>query len=475
MRTGWTLTLRRLRHVLAVTWAAGALAVSAEPAAAPAGKVVADFERVRATTRTAGNVQSAEVPSGDGGNHFLRLTTVDNVAPLDGRVLFTLPQDLSAGDFAGVAVRIQSVGDKPATLRWLGVDAANRVVFQRKAEVAPGDDFRDVVLPWTHWRWGESFGGSPSDIRRLGFRVEGGAELRVDDLRLIMPGETESPKDWLLRVAFARRPTRRAEADGLLVATDAVDQLTDADLARLLSRLRVLRGAVRRLFGEAVHPVDGPTPPSLLIFSRHGSFLRFFEDAGREWNVRIIPLPLPGRTVQNIGSAVFDPKQGADRPVFLHESVHVVLANDLRLDGNILDHNWLHEGLAAYVQLCVYPDAVAPGKLPELFSQPIEADGRGFEPLAELLRRRVNVAEYGQLATLVAYLAAEKPQWLPTLAEELVAGRNADQAFARCDTTVGRLEEAWLEWGRKRFVEARAADQPLLPEIEEIRALRSAK
>jgi hypothetical protein len=462
--------------VLAVTVCVAAAA--AQQAAAPSGTVIADFDQIAGSAKKAGNFQLQLVPGGeDGSNKYLRITALGGGA-LGGHVIFALPEDVSAGRAGGVAARVRVIGEGRAVLRWVAVDAQNRIIFGRKLELDPSDEPQDVVLPWTRWRWGEPFGGSPSDIRRHGFRIDElpVTEVRLDDLRLIAPpgeGGVETPKDWLLRVAFAGRDIRVAEADGLLVATDVPDQLTEADLTRILSRMRALRSATRRLFGDAVHQVEGLTPPSLLIFRGQGAFIRFFEAVGKEWNVRIIPLPLPGMTVQNIGSAVFDPKQGAERPVFLHESVHVVLANDLRMNCNALPHSWLQEGMAAYVQACAYPELVARRKFAEAFAQPPGAEGASFKPLAELFRRRVDPPEYSQLASLLAYLVTEKPQWLPTVAAELVAGRTAEQAFRKCGTTVPQVEEAWAKWGRARFVDGQAGDDAALPAPEEFRSLRS--
>lgn len=470
----------RFRRVIGALVILVAVAAAQQAAAPSPGTVIADFDRVEGSVKKAGNFQLQPVPWDDDGGNKCLCITARNGGALRGHVMFALPRDESAGRAGGVAARVRVAGDGRAVLRWVAVDAQNRIILGRKLELDPSDQPQDVTIPWTRWRWGEPFGGSPPDVRRLGFRVEDSSvtEVRLDDVRLTPPpGEAgvEAPKDWLLRVAFAGRDVRVAEADGLLVATDAPDGLTEADLTRVLSRTRSLRAAVRRLFADAVHPVEGLNPPSLLIFRGQGAFIRFFEVVGREWNVRIVPLPLPGMTVQNIGAAVFDPKQGADRPVFLHESVHVVLANDLRLNCNAVAHSWLQEGMAAYVQVCAYPESVAGRTFAEAFARPLEAEGVGeaFKPLAELFGRRVNPPEYPQLASLIGYLVTEKPQWLPTIAAELVSGRSAEQAFRRCGTTVAQLEEAWVTWGRALFVDAKAGDNAELPAPEEFRSLRS--
>jgi hypothetical protein len=122
------------------------------------------------------------------------------------------------------------------------------------------------------------------------------------------------------------------------------------------------------------------------------------------------------------------------------------------------------------VQICVYPQVIERKSLVGSFKAPIQADGSGFfKPLDQILGKRANPRTYAQLATLVAYLAEEKPQWLPTIAKELVDGRTSEQAFNKCGTTLADLQAAWLKWGREKI----AADDdgaPVLPVPEEFRA-----
>ena len=430
---------------------------SAQDAQPLADQVITDFDKVKTGVSPGAGVSLADV-KGDDGDTFLRVTAVGG-GPAKGTAAFVLPAGVKPGESAGFAVQVRAKGaGAPASIRWLALDESGRVILQRRYEVPAGDKFQDVSLPWTQWRWGDTAGGGPGEIRRVGFRVEEPAdELHLDDLRLLGAGANAdanpgaAPKDWLRRVAFGDRDVRMAEGDGLLVATDAPDQLADADLATILGRMRSVRAMVRRLFGDAVRPVVGSTPPSLLVFRQHNDFVRFFEAVGREWNVRVVPPMGGGMTLQNVAASVLDPKQGADRPVYLHESVHAVLANDVRLLTGNDHHSWLHEGLAGYVQLCVYPKSIDRKQLASNFSAPIKPDGSGFfKPLDGLLRKRVNTRQYAEVATLVAYLVQEKPQWLPIVAKELPDGRTAEQALRKCGTTVADLQAAWLKWGEAK-------------------------
>ena len=169
-----------------------------------------------------------------------------------------------------------------------------------------------------------------------------------------------------------------------------------------------------------------------------------------------------------VAATTFDPKQGADRPVFFHESVHAVFAHDVRLLTGHDHQSWLHEGLAAYLQVCVFPRSLDPRMLPPQFARPIPADGSGtFLPLGALMTKRVSTKHYAQLVTLMAYLVEEKPQWLPVVAQALADGKRVEQALEACGTTAAELEAEWFKWGKARF---RPGDgKPAFPQPDEFR------
>jgi hypothetical protein len=432
------------------------LSVAALPAAPresppSAPQVSADFDTLRPPVSVSGALRIAD--STADGNAFVRAT-----APGNGRlgeVTYVLPPGLRPERFGGFSFRARAVG-RVAGVRLIARNEHGRVILQRRLELEPADAFSNVNVPWTQWWWAGDFGGAPSEVRKIGLRLDadGPAELDFDDLALPPAGAGRDGREWLRRVAFGGRDVRMAEADGLLVASDAVvggEQLTDADLAQILRRMRAARAMVRRLFGDAVRPIDGPTPPALLIFRRHADYLRCFEFIGSEWNVVIKPPASGGYTVQNIAATTFDPEQGASRPVFLHESIHAVLANDVRLLASNDRHTWLHEGFASYLQMCLYPQSVDRRALAANFRKPIPADGSGFfKPLNQVLGGRLPTRQYAQVGTLVAYVVDQKPQWLPVIAEALSAGGDAEMAFGKCGTTLPELQGAWTKWGGEK-------------------------
>jgi hypothetical protein len=427
------------------------LARAAQEPAGRGNQVVVDFDRVDAAASLSGQIQLAEAQAD--GNAFGRVSPRGG-GPLRGQLVFTLPADLRPGDSGGFSLRVRAVGGA-ADARLVALDARKQVILQRRLDVAPSDELQVVTVPWTRWRWGDDVAGGPGEVRSIGLRFNApGGEIHVDDLAFTAPAVPDAGKEWLRRVAFGGRDVRMAEADGLLVATDAVGgdaELTDADLAAILGRMRRARTLVRRLFADAVRPVETATPSSLLIFRRQADYVAFFESLGKEWNVQISPPTGGGLTVGNLAATTFDPKQGADRPVFLHESVHAIFATDVRLLSGHDRHSWLHEGLGSYVQLCLYPRSIDRRALAAQFRRPISADGKSFfKPLAQVLGRRVSPPQYAQVGTLVAYLVDQKPQWLPKVAASLAGGGTADDAFRACGVTLAELQDAWWEWGAEK-------------------------
>ena len=132
--------------------------------------------------------------------------------------------------------------------------------------------------------------------------------------------------------------------------------------------------------------------------------------------------------------------------MFLHETVHAVTAARLRIATRARGADWLQEGTATYLQLCVHPHALRPAAWRPLFTRP-PGEG-GATPLADLLWRDVPGSEYAQAASLVAFLVAEHARWLPTLARKLADGEGPEAAFAACGMSLSELERAWLAWGR---------------------------
>ena len=225
----------------------------------------------------------------------------------------------------------------------------------------------------------------------------------------------------------------------------------------MLGNMRKTRALIRRLFGDAVKPVDTPMPAALLVFKDAPGYAGFWQMMGTQWGARIVPPQSGGYTVQDIATSSYDPKLGNDRPVWLHESVHAVAGRDLRLMPGSVEHSWLQEGLANYVQLCVYPASLDNGAYPRLFAAGVQDRPQAlFRPLRQVLTERVTTQQYAQLASLIAFMIEAHPDWLPPLANAIATGEPVEKALKdRCKTDFEAMETEWLDWGRKRFVQPR--------------------
>jgi len=440
---------------------ASAAVADEAPVVRQGDQLVADFDTLPGLP-TGQNLQAAVEPDPAGGRS---LHVVPAPAPLGKdklrALIFTLPPGLDPGAASGVSVKLRGPADakEAVPLRWIGLDEKGRRILQRRFELKPAPGRQDVTLPWVQWRWGETSAGGPAEVRKLALLIERQPpDLWVDDLRLVSAAGATSPSDWLRRLAFGDHDARVAEADGLMVATDAVGGLTEADLTRILARMRAARAFVRRVFGQAVRPIDprGVPPAALLIFRDRQGQSDFFRRLGKAWAVSILPPTSDGYTVQDIATSTDDPRQGADRPVFLHESLHAVLARDVRLLIHHERHAWLHEGMASYLQVCLYPQTMDERELAARFPRPIDPDavGGAFKPLGRLMSVRPSMKEYPQLASLVAFLMEKKPGALEAMALEMTLGGGPEDALTKRGSSLAELQAEWLEWGKARFAGA---------------------
>ncbi len=423
-------------------------------------QIAADFERGMPEGAGVRGAEAAVVVDGES-DHVLRLKPArgGNGA----RVSVSLPVGrLKTVKSSRLRFSARAMtGGKALPLRWAAIDAAGRPIHQVRLSLPASDAWAELDAPVGAWRWGNTAVGAWADVRRLVLLVEGPAdEVWLDDVRFeSSPAGDPAPVDWLKRRAFGDGAARTVAEEGVLVATDArAEVIADTDLRRYASNMHKARALVARLFGDAVRPIDDATPPALLVFKDAAGYVGFWERMGTAWGATIGAPKAGGYTVYDISTSSYDPKVGPDRPVYLHESVHAIVAHDLRLLPGTPAHSWLQEGIANYVQLCVYPKSLEAGSFARAFAAPIRAEGHGlFRPLPDLLGGRPTVRNYAQLASLIAYLVEEKPAWLPKIARAVADGATADAAFGQCGTDLRAVQAAWQAWGQKRFAPDAAA------------------
>lgn len=344
-----------------IVWLAVQPAVANPNAAVPAGVVVADFEE---GLPNGARVFNAEVDTElvEGGR-CIRLRPTGGEKNLT--LVLPIAPKIDPARFGELAVRVRAGADSaPVRAVWDALDAKKRILFRRHFELKVDGEWHQERWSQEEWAWGKGAVGRWSDVRYLALTVQPKLRsLQIDDVQLQRTEDdgANAIRD-LLDVAFNGRPVRSAEQAGLLVATDAVDALTDEDLRTVLGQMRRCRRFVQRMFGPAVRPIDTPTPPSMLIFSSAAAQEGFFDRLSERWGIHITPpTGLDGYTIQDIATAVYDRKYGANSLIFTHESFHAVLAHDTRLVPGNPAHSWLHEALASYLQLACYPQVRPPG------------------------------------------------------------------------------------------------------------------
>lgn len=415
-------------------------------------EVVTDFDTVPADLQAIGLIATIDTAKPAAGKGAMKLVPGGNAGDRKPAVSFPTPA-WDASTIGWVRISLRATADVPSlSVRITGLDAEGRRIVQRRYNIRTNEDWMADSASLLYWRWGDATAGPWSEVRRLLIEPDPRASaVWVDDLQIgrLRAKEPGLGRDLLSTRAFEN--SRWAEADDILIGTDALDGITEADLQRILGNARKCRAMIGRVFGDAVRPLDGPTPPALLIFATPEKYQEFWMEMGRTWNATITPPKSGGYTIQDIATSTYSARLGPYRPVYLHELTHALLAHDVRLmTGN--DRHWpLHEGLAAYVQLCVYPTALEPRAYPAAFAQ-YAADRTGlFIPLEQLLTKRGAERNYAQLASVIAFLTGEKPKWLPLIARTLADGGSMDDALKQCATTWADFEKAWLDWGTARF------------------------
>lgn len=453
--TGWL-------TILATVWAcwvAGPVHAGADtPGGAPAQTTqpttqpvtVADFEDGAGGFRATHVLAGLDATNPAAGKASLKITPGRRA----GHVIVPLPAGTQAGWFSHLECQVRAKATKPVRLRFYALSDDNVVMFQRVWYARGDDTWRTRREPLDVWRWGNLRAGRWDQVTRLAVRIEMAAEsVHLDEIRLI-PGDRGEASaypagDWLRKQAFGDEDFRLARSGDLVVATGAVQHFKQADL---LARLRMLgrtRDWLVRLFGEGALKPEPGQEAALLIFTDPVEYKAFFERLGKAWRVTIVPPASGGYTVQSIAASSWKWQYGTDRPVYLHEGVHALVG----VYGGLLTgtdaHSWLHEGLANYLQLCVYPDSLDKCFY-EGFFDTGQAGQRRRKPWKQLVSRRADMADYAQLASMVAYLAEQQPKLLPPIVKGLREGVELQAILKQAGTDLDSLEKAWVAWGQKR-------------------------
>lgn len=437
--------------LVASAWSAAFAATAVGP-----GITLADFEAgvpagLEATTAAVSVVDSPDIAGGN----CLRVLPKGKSHTMGFRL--AVPDKLDLSRFRALTFRVRVPrGEVSVPLRWHALDGRGHPILQRRQTIETFGEWVAIEEPLALWRWAGERVPRWTEVRSVAFTIEAPVkELYIDDIRLAVgdhPLAAYPTTEWLLAVAFVGRRHRSVASDGFLVATDALGPLSDDDLRQHTRQMARVRAWLVRLFAEAMRPADKRPPVSLLIFADATDYRAFFTRLGDVWRV-YIPLPTSNAyTVQDITGSTYSSHYGIRRPVYLHEAVHAIATRQLHVRTGVDRHTWLHEGLANYLQVAVFPSSVEWRIYTRNFARPIAPDGSTFfKPVGVLLRRHVKPEHYVQLAGLMAYLVEKRPAWLPPLARGLAEGKRVDQILTDLGTTPRALQAEWLAWGKERF------------------------
>ena len=426
-------------------------------AEAPKDLLVADFEE---STPEGSEVLRAklEVVKGEekcpAGSGYLKIEVPEDRRNAS-QLLFTLPDKSDLQSCKSLSAHID-LPEKEGEwkLRWNVLDKDKNQIWQRMFKMEGGEGWQKVEWPLYLWRWSNGRTASWTESKYLVLNIEeGSGDVKLDDikfLRGLKGNKSAFPEaEWVAKVAFTGE-YRSLNEKGVFIATDALEELDEAALKSISDKVTPIIEWMKAIFRTARRPVNEGAPVSLLVFKDMDGYKKFYERLGEQWNVSIGAPGAGGYTVQDIAASTYSARYGADRPVYFHELVHAIASRELRLLPGQRRHSWLQEGLANYLQLCLYPKSLGRSAFVNNFSQRITRRSF-FKPLRTLLTMRISGRQYAQLASLVAFLAEKHPDWLDKIALGIADGKDIEKVLEGLDLTFDSLQEKWLEWGKKVF------------------------
>lgn len=459
---------------LAVLLGSPALAL-AVPTTQPAGgqknwQASFDSELPYGTEAGAGSAhrQRIDAPAGDACLRFDVPQQVDD----DRLLVFPLPMAMQVPADGRVSAWVRTGPlDGPVRLRWCALDERRDVLFQACFEIDGAAGWKRLDWPLYQWRWGARQVGDWSRVRALALRIDSPVQrVWLDEVAIghdpaatqeapPLPAPTAADAldeaSWLANLAFPGRPVAQLLESDLLVLADSLGEWNSEDLLTVRREHDRVQRWCEGVFELEAHDRGGSA--KVVLFANRLDAKLFFRRLAEAWRCRIAPPRLAGYTVQDIAACVPDPDRGPEAPVILHELTHVVAARRLGLSTTAAEHAWLQEALANYLQVCVHPDSIDAAVLIDGFSLPAEQRA-AFGSLSRLLARRPRASDYPQLASLAAYLAAERLELLRGLAAGLADQRPLESVLAEYGTDLDTLDRQWRTWGRQLFAYQPASD-----------------
>jgi hypothetical protein len=331
------------------------------------------------------------------------------------------------GSFRAVSIFARVEAKDPIEMRLLAF--SGRAALVRRFTLQPGD-WKEIVLPIKDFR--DDTGERVCGLSRIeAFAIQwdkGAGAVTIDDPRLL-PGKGRPTVEDRLALAF-RKGGKSHESEHFVVMSD----VKGLDLGKVAARLEAGFAILGERYGLK-GALEDKAP--LYVFRDRNARDKFLALLGDHFAVTIGPTKADGFTVLGIATGLHDPKQGPDRPVFVHEAMHAALH---RLLGIASNGNWVQEGLASAVQMQVFPKS----------RDGAETKKPPWEKL--LAEERVPMSAYVDVASIFDFLAERHAPTLPAVWDALRGGKEPlhKEGVALIAGTLGSdaqaLEAEWRAW-----------------------------
>ena len=303
----------------------------------------------------------------------------------------------------------------------------------RKVELVEG--VNELELPLSGFRWGGKLPPRWDHVEALQLWLREPARLRLGEIELQRRAGSPAP-DLHDLAAWLEGAPRAVRSDRVQLLTDD-PQLDLVALEELAERVRDV------LSSRWPSLVAGP-PPLLVVSSSRRAWLGLLQGFATSLNAELEEPSTEGLTVQDVATAFS--LGSAPRPVFAHELTHALVARSGVLPE--APGGCLHEGLASWVQLQLYPQ-------PDLDAE-VRGWGADAATRAEVLAllqggpAHADDRSYALCATMVDLLGERR---LPLIG--LMDRRYAEPAMV----------ESWAAWVAERGLPP--AYEPLGPDTRE--------
>lgn len=424
----------------------------------PEPRVIADFEEaIPKTFRFEGLTAKLSSDKPPKGKLALRLEPAAGGGAM--RCFFPLENPVAVLGLE-MWIKVEPAEAEPPVLRFFALDAAGKPVFQHRLNVK-SNEWQKVSDSLRDWPWARGRVGDWASVKSVALTIEGRVKsVEFDEIALLysptIPIAALPSRAWLKEMAFEKRTIREASDGDVWIATDLPEEFSAENMDALLKKTLAARAWLKNTFGAAYRTADPGRPISVLILSSKEAQVKLFEQLGESWNLKVMPSNAGGYTVLDIATIPPAPpgklRSPMDRPVYLHEAVHAMVGRDLRIVSGGEFTNWFQEGIANYIQLCVNPESLDRGVYVKNFAKPIDAEGKSFfKPMKMLLTTPATSERYAQLASVVAFLAEKRREWLQGIAAGLGEGESVERILPKIGASFEGIEKEWVEWGRAAF------------------------